>query len=81
MDTEKGERRDPSLVHPEPVLDNQDDLELEPPNLEGWQNDVDMSDDNIQPGIEENENPNRTTEEAAERMQLRQRAPAPIPAV
>ena len=75
------EQRDVILPQTEPTSlpVNQDDFE--PPNLEGWQNDIEMSDDNMPQELEENENLNGTTEEAVERMHLRQRAADPISAV
>ncbi|XP_046631269.1 condensin-2 complex subunit H2-like isoform X2 [Daphnia pulicaria] len=71
------------LVPTEPVpiaSMHQDDLEVEPPNLDDWQNDGEMASENeiIPDGLEENGNSNGLTEEVVERMQLRQRAPAPI---
>lgn len=74
------------LVPTEPVpiaSMHQDDLEVEPPNLDDWQNDGEMASENeiIPDGLEENGNSNGLTEEVVERMQLRQRAPAPIPVV
>lgn len=58
----------------------QDDLEVEPPNLDDWQNEGEMASENeiIPPDLGENENSNVITEEVVDRMQIRQRAPAPI---
>ena len=59
-----------------------DGLEVEPPNLDDWQNEEEMASENeIIPGHGENENSNVIVEEAVDRMRLRQREPAPIPVV
>lgn len=60
-----------------------DGLEVEPPNLDDWQNEEEMASENeiIPPGHGENENSNVIVEEAVDRMRLRQREPAPIPVV
>jgi hypothetical protein len=83
---EEAEHSIADLVPTEPVpiaSMHQDDLEVEPPNLDDWQNDGEMASENeiIPDGLEENGNSNGLTEEVVERMQLRQRAPAPISVV
>ena len=59
-----------------------DGLEVEPPNLDDWQNEEEMASENeIIPGNGDNENSNVIVEEAVDRMRLRQREPATIPVV
>lgn len=53
-----------------------DAQEDQPPNLDDWQNDRAVSDDEIP--MEDNGNSYGITEEHVERMQLRQRDPVPL---